>query len=201
MTPDTLPSENDPETSDVEKADVAVAAKAAGNRDRPLVRFAGTLSEIADQPQLAAVCGLTILAGLLRRDARLAGTGMRMLAAHGLAAFAKGWIKDRVNRTRPQVLVEEDRYEMRPGTSKDGRDRSFPSGHTAGAVAVAASLIRDYPLASVPAFGLAAAIAAIQVPRGNHYPGDLAAGLAIGLAAAGTVDLGFRLMAGAVRRR
>ncbi|WP_062207921.1 phosphatase PAP2 family protein [Aureimonas sp. AU12] len=201
MTQGTTSPQADPETSDLEKADVEAGAKAARNRNRPLVRLAGTLSEIADQPQLAVVCGLTILAGLLRRDSRLAATGVRMLAAHGLATFAKGWIKDRVNRTRPGVAVEENRYEMRPGTSEDGRDRSFPSGHTAGAVAAAASLIPHYPAASVPAFGLAAAIAAIQVPRGHHYPGDLAAGLAIGLVAAGTVDLGIRLASAIVARR
>lgn len=191
----------DPNTSDLEKADVEAGAKAARNRHRPIVRIAGTLSEIADQPQLAAVCGLTIAAGLLRRDPRLTATGLRMLAAHGLATLAKGWIKDRVNRTRPRVAVEEDRYEMRPGTSEDGRDRSFPSGHTAGAIAAAASLVPHYPAASVPAFGLAAAIAAIQVPRGNHYPGDLAAGLVIGLAAAGTVDLGIRVATALAARR
>ncbi|MFN2473021.1 MAG: phosphatase PAP2 family protein, partial [Sphingomicrobium sp.] len=60
---------------------------------------------------------------------------------------------------------------------------SFPSGHTAGAVAVARAIGRDYPGIRVPALALAAGIAAVQVPRGKHYVSDVLAGAFIGLAA------------------
>ena len=60
---------------------------------------------------------------------------------------------------------------------------SFPSGHTAGAVAVAAVIGRCYPAHRVAAYASAAAVAAIQVPRCQHYPGDLGAGALIGIAA------------------
>ena len=39
-------------------------------------------------------------------------------------------------------------------------------------------------MAAVPALGVAAMIAGIQVPRGKHYPGDVAAGSVLGLVSA-----------------
>ena len=170
---------------------MAVVQQVAKHREHPLVRLAGAFSEIADQPQMRAVCGATVLAGVFLSDGRLTRTGVRMLAAHTLATWAKNTVKNAVDRTRPSVLVEEGRYEMRRGDSKESSESSFPSGHTAGAVAVAHALAREYPKLAVPAYGAAAAVAAIQVPRCKHYPSDLAAGALVGLAAGYLVDLGF----------
>jgi undecaprenyl-diphosphatase len=180
------------------EADIDAATKAAKHRRHPLVQIAGTLSEIADQPQLAAVCGLTLAAGLARGDRRLARTGIRMLLAHALATAGKTWVKDSVVRTRPFVLLDEGRYEVRRGKGKGSEEASFPSGHTAGAVAVACAVVREYPVLGVPAFGAAAAIAAIQVPRAKHYPADLAAGLLVGLAAGAVANLGVSMALAAV---
>lgn len=181
----------DADRDPLEKADLAVVEEVARRRRHPLVRFAGMLSEIADQPQLAAVCCLTLAAGLLRGDRRLAETGLRMVSAHALATLAKSWIKNRVHRTRPHVALDEGRYEMRLGDGKNGNEKSFPSGHTAGAFAVARVAADRYPGIATPAYGLAAAISLVQVPRGKHYPTDLAAGLMIGLAAGSLVRVGF----------
>ncbi|WP_416356347.1 phosphatase PAP2 family protein [Aureimonas phyllosphaerae] len=119
-----------------------------------------------------------------------------MLAAHGLATLTKGAIKRRINRTRPRVAMEEGRYEMGLGESQDGDDQSFPSGHTASSVAVAGIAAMRHPGAALPACALAVAVSAIQVPRGKHYPGDLIAGLAIGLVASSAVLTVSKLLGG-----
>ena len=57
---------------------------------------------------------------------------------------------------------------------------SFPSGHTAAAVAFASGAGRVAPLASVPLHGLAAIVGYSRVHTGVHYPGDVVAGALIG---------------------
>jgi undecaprenyl-diphosphatase len=61
---------------------------------------------------------------------------------------------------------------------------SFPSGHTAGASLMAFLLASGYPLLAVPAFGLAALIGFSRIYNGVHYPSDVLAGAALGLACA-----------------
>lgn len=175
----------------VEKADIAVAREAGAARDHPAVAALGKFGELGDQPPMVALCAATIAAGLVRRDGRLASTGVRMLAAHALATGIKRVIKHSVDRTRPKLLVEEGRYETGPGRHKDGEYSSFPSGHTAGALAVARAYARDYPEAAWPAYAGAAMIAGIQVPRCHHFPSDIGAGAVVGWAAEAAVSWGY----------
>lgn len=156
---------------------------AAGLRHHPVVKVAGTLSEVADQPPMVAINLTTIAAGLIARDARLTRTGVRMLAAHGLATLAKTAIKHNVDRARPKLFASREAHRPKPGDRDEGPQNSFPSGHTAGAVAVARAVAREYPGAAVPVQAVAATIAAIQVPRGTHFPIDVVVGAVIGWAA------------------
>ena len=73
---------------------------------------------------------------------------------------------------------------------------SFPSGHSATSFACAALLAWLTPLPKVPLFALAALIASSRVYNGVHYPLDVVAGAALGLA----VATALRLLAGARRR-
>lgn len=175
----------------IEKADIAVAQEAGAARDHPAVEALGKFGDLGDQPPMVALCAATIAAGLVRRDGRLASAGVRMLAAHALATGIKRLIKRSVDRTRPHLLVEEGRYETGPGHHKDGEHSSFPSGHTAGALAVARAYARDYPESAWPAYAGAAVIAGIQVPRCHHFPSDIGAGALIGWAAEATVSWGY----------
>lgn len=188
-------TQHDPEPAadkaPVEKADVAAAEAAADHRHHPAVRLLAGLGEVADQGPLTTLCGGVIAAGAWRGDARLIRTGAKMMAAHVLANCVKRIIKSTVLRTRPSVLKEEGRYESRLGQGAGGHEHSFPSGHTAGAVAVARVVAVEHPALALPAYGTAAAIAAVQVPRGNHYPGDVIAGAVLGLAAAWAVGQAF----------
>lgn len=149
----------------------------------PLARAAGALGNVGDQPPLLALSGAVLAAGLIRRDRRLANAGGRMIAAHLLATAAKTIGKDNVDRTRPDELIEDGRHRMEKGGSRSAALRSFPSGHTAGAVAVAAAAARSYRDYRWPLYGAAALIGALQVPRRAHFPTDVAAGALIGLAA------------------
>lgn len=172
----------------VAKADRDATHDAASQRDTKPVRLASMLSEIADQPQMIALSATTIAAGLIggRRD--LVRGGARMLAAHLLATAAKTAIKHRFNRSRPSKALDDGHTRFERGDSDDHQLNSFPSGHTAGVVAVARAAAREIDGAAVPAALGAGAVAAIQPAAGNHYLSDVIVGGAIGWIAEAMVD-------------
>ena len=171
----------------LEEADIAVADKMISYRDTKIVKALGTASEMADQPPLLSLCVGTLALGAILRNPRMMRAGGRMIASHLVATGIKAVIKKSVDRTRPSLLHDEQRYELDEGERDEGDYNSFPSGHTAGAVAVAMALGREYPRLAWPARAGAAAIALIQIPRCAHYPTDIAAGAALGLLAEGVV--------------
>lgn len=177
-----------------ERADIAVAKKVAPARHAAPIRALGTLSELADQPPLMTICAVTMAAGLLLGDRRLMRVGARMLAGEVLATQLKSFVKHRIDRTRPMVLAEGGAYRAKRGDDHASAMTSFPSGHTAGAVAVARAIAREYPGGTHAAYTAAAAIGAIQIPRSKHYVSDVAAGAVVGLAAEQIVALGERLL-------
>lgn len=178
-----------------EKVDLKAAKAAARWREHPVVQTAGWVSEIADQPQLLSLCAGTLVTGLVRRDARLAATGTRMLASAIVAIATKDAAKRMIDRTRPGVVMDGGEYRMKKGEGTgDGELGSFPSGHTAGAVAVARALSRGYPAAGPAATVTAGLIAAVQVPRCAHYPTDIGVGAVIGWLAEAAVTAGERLI-------
>jgi membrane-associated phospholipid phosphatase len=170
------------------------------DRSRATVKVMGFLSDVGDQPQLRLISGGTILAGLVRRDAKMIGAGVRMLLAHELATATKGAIKHRVNRKRPRSASDKGDEKPRPGHDRDKEESSFPSGHSAGSTAVSSAFAAVYPEYRVPALAASGAVALAQIPRRAHYPTDVAVGLAIGAASARVVGLAWRLaQAGLVR--
>lgn len=175
----------------VDRVDLAVTSAMAPVRDHPVTKAAATFGELGDQPPLTVLSVGLLVTGLALRRPRLARAGGRMLASFLLATFAKNQIKHRVDRTRPFVVADKGRYERGPGVRRDKSFSSFPSGHTAGALAVAQALSREYPGLAMPARLTAAAIALVQIPRCAHYPSDVAAGAAIGIVAEALVDRAF----------
>ena len=172
-----------PVASAVEAADVVLGAHLASHKDRPLVRWLGSASEAGDQPPLLALCGAVLAYGWWAGDRRAGRAGAGMLGSLLLATAAKSGLKHLVSRTRPHVLLDQGRYEVARHGPDKGPWQSFPSGHTAGSVAVACAAARVYPEARWALYGAAATIALVQVPRGAHYPVDVAAGALIGVAA------------------
>jgi len=171
------------------KADAAVAKAARPHRRNRAVRLLDHVADLGDQPQLRMLCAAVIAAGLAGGDGRLARTGLRMLAAHSLATAAKDFVKRRIDRTRPRSAGKRGKdHRLAPGDSEAKEETSFPSGHSAGAAAVARAFARDYPEHAGPAYAAAGALALAQIPRCAHYPTDVGAGLAIGVAAEAAVD-------------
>lgn len=167
----------------VEEADLAVARAAAPLMDLPVTRALGHASEIADQPPMFALGAATALLGLAAGRPHVAEIGLRVLASVALATAMKTAVKRAVGRTRPYVLAREGRYETALMGPVEKDWNSFPSGHTADAVAAARALARALPEAAPVAYAAAAAVALIQIPRCAHYPSDVGAGAAVGWAA------------------
>lgn len=167
----------------VEKFDIRTAEVAAMKPKSSSVRALGKVSELADQPPLIAASVLTITAGMAFRSSRLTSTGVQMLASHLLATGIKTILKNRIDRTRPSVLLDDGEYHFRPGSSGRPQESSFPSGHTAGAAAVASAIEARYPVAGKVALCTAVAVGAVQIPRKRHYVSDVMAGGIVGLIA------------------
>jgi len=151
-----------------------------GHHKRKPVKLLGLLSDIGDQPQLRLLCGSVMVLGLVRRDPRMLAAGVRMLVSHEVATAAKSAVKDRVHRRRPRSADGKDEEQVREGGKPDKEESSFPSGHSAGSLAVASAYSAVFPEYKTPALLGAAAVALAQIPRCAHYPTDVAAGLAIG---------------------
>ncbi len=155
----------------------------------------GRFASLGDQPPLRTLCAAVIAAGVAGGNRRLARAGVRMLVAHTLATLAKDYVKLRVDRTRPRSKSERGKDHVpKPGTNTAKEETSFPSGHSAGAAAVARAFARDYPEYAAAAYAAGGALALAQIPRCAHYPTDVGAGLAIGLAAEAVVDIGIGLV-------
>lgn len=179
------------EPNPIERADIAAAEKLAPHRDEPVVKALGRFGKLGDQPPLFALGLATLGVGLVLQRRPVIEAGLRVLAAEGLATAVKSVVKKRVARTRPHKMLDEGEYRAEAGEPEGKGEQSFPSGHTAGAVAVAGVLSAFYPPATVPLYAAAATISLIQAPTAKHYPSDIAAGAAIGGVSALAVHLAF----------
>jgi undecaprenyl-diphosphatase len=170
------------------RADRRHAHRATTRDDGLALRLAGKASELADQPPLIALSIATLAGGLALRHGAVARAGARMLASHLLATGAKTVLKSVIDRTRPARAVRQG-YRLEKGDGAgDPSLNSFPSGHTAGAVAVAEAIAAELPGGALPARLAAAGVGLVQPHRGKHYLSDVAAGAVIGWVSARIVD-------------
>lgn len=167
----------------INTADRAATHKLAEARDHPVVAAAGAVSEAADQPPLIALGVGTLVLGMVLRRPLLLRSGARMLAAELIATGMKHAIKRTIDRTRPEQAMTTGKRRFARGDSAEHAQTSFPSGHTAGAVAVARAVAHEVPGAALPAYAAAGAVGAVQMPRGRHYVLDTLAGAVIGYVA------------------
>lgn len=159
-------------------------------KDSPPVRALDVVSKLGDQPELRVIAGAMLLGGLLSANKRLTRAALRTIIAHEAATAVKNLIKFNVDRTRPRSADSHHDRKVKKGTHAGKEKTSFPSGHSAGSIAAARAFSREYPEYGAAALAGAGLIAASQVPRCAHYPTDVAAGLAIGLAVEALVDRG-----------
>jgi undecaprenyl-diphosphatase len=152
-----------------------------------MARVSATPSAALDElmPRLSTaanhgVLWLCVAAGLLlTRDQRAARAAWRGLAGLAVASTASNVIgKGLTGRARPSGRIPAARR-----LSRGPRTTSFPSGHAASAAAFTTGVALELPGAVIPVAALAAAVGASRVVTGVHYPSDVAAGFATGIAA------------------
>ncbi|MCT9011659.1 phosphatase PAP2 family protein [Streptomyces rhizosphaerihabitans] len=164
-------------TADVRTADRQLTQRAASRIPPGVGRMLSAVEETAESSKLW--CGAAFVMGAFggRRGRRSAITGLTALAVAQLVSNGVG--KQLVDRPRPpKEWIDHDEVEDRPASS------SFPSGHTAAAVAFTAAIAPLWPLAATACAVPAALLAVERVQSGAHYPTDVAAGALIGLAGA-----------------
>ncbi|MBK5305434.1 MAG: phosphatase PAP2 family protein [Frankiaceae bacterium] len=159
----------------LDRADLALYRKAARSDTPFLDAVLPKLTSSGNHGILWFAISVLLAAGNRRRAA------VRGLASLGVAsAVANIPLKYAARRSRPELVPVPlpRRLLNQPSTS------SFPSGHSASAGAFAAGVAMEEPLIAVPIAVLAAGVAYGRVHTGVHYPGDVVAGVAIGIGSA-----------------
>ncbi|MFD4586359.1 phosphatase PAP2 family protein [Streptomyces sp. NPDC087659] len=158
-------------------------------------RLRRTLSAVEEAAEgsklwLAAAAAMAWRGGGRGRRASAAGTAALTMAQ----VLSNGVAKQISDRPRPpKEWIPHDEVHDRPDSS------SFPSGHTAAAVAFTASVAPSWPLAGALCAVPTVAVAVERVQSGAHYPTDVVAGAGIGLFSAWLVRRGPRLALRALR--
>ncbi|MFI8189676.1 phosphatase PAP2 family protein [Streptomyces sp. NPDC085946] len=140
-------------------------------------RVLSAVEEVAESSKLwcGAAAVMATAGGWRGRTAAAAGLTALTLAQ----LVSNGVAKQLVGRQRPpKDWFPHDEVDDRPDSS------SFPSGHTAAAVAFTAAVAATWPLAGAACAVPAVMVATERVQSGAHYPSDVAAGAVIGLAGA-----------------
>jgi undecaprenyl-diphosphatase len=143
------------------------------------------LSEAANYSKLSIAASVVLASAGGPNGRRAAGSGLVSVAA--TSAVVNLIVKPIGGRRRPDREAEA----VPAGRQvKMPRSRSFPSGHTAAAVAFASAAGRMVPAAGVPLHGLAALVGYSRIHTGVHYPSDVIGGALIGSVVADLVSAG-----------
>ena len=160
---------------EAERVDLAVYRAIAGTPTPRLDGAMRRLSEAANYSRLSIATAAVLAVAGGPRGRRAAALGLSCVAS--TATLVNVVVKPISRRRRPdraEADVPEARQVKLPGS------RSFPSGHTAAAVAFATGVSRVLPAAAVPLHSLAALVGYSRVHTGVHYPGDVVAGALMG---------------------
>ncbi|MDQ6650344.1 MAG: phosphatase PAP2 family protein [Actinomycetota bacterium] len=159
----------------LQELDLRLFTRATERRSGALDEVLPRLTSAADHSKLWFALALLMGLGRNRTARRAALRGVGSLAAASAVANLVG--KRVTRRTRPPLdLVPAARRARRVPLST-----SFPSGHSASAAAFATGVALESPVLGLPVAALAGAVAYSRIYTGVHYPGDVAAGLALGI--------------------
>jgi membrane-associated phospholipid phosphatase len=156
--------------------DRAVYGAIAATETPTLDRAMRTLARAADYSRLSMASAAALALGAGPSGRRAAVGGLAAVAA--TSAVVNLVVKPVAHRRRPDragASVPSQRHVPMPTS------RSFPSGHSAAAMAFAAGASRWVPAAGAPLYALAALVSYSRVHTGVHFPGDVVAGAVIGL--------------------
>ncbi len=167
------------------RLDRQLLAAAAHGRSKSTDRVLMAASESANRSMLwLGIAGVLFATGR-RRPRSAAASG---LAGIGIAAtLVNGPLKFAWRRDRPPIAFRGGGEPLLPLP----RTFSFPSGHSASALAFATGAAVALPATSPVLLPAAGAVAYSRVHTGVHYPSDVAVGAAIGI---GSGLLGARLV-------
>ena len=171
---------------EAQRIDRAVYAAVADTPTPRLDVAMRLLSRAANYSRLSLACSAVLAVAGGARGRRAAASGLAAVVA--TSASVNLVLKPLGRRRRPDPLLAEvprARQVRMPSST------SFPSGHTAAAVAFAAGVGRVLPEAGVLLHVLAAAVGYSRVHTGVHYPGDVVAGAVLG---ASVADLTARVL-------
>src|SRR3954452_15157872 len=159
---------------EVEALDVAVYAAVSATPTPTVDRYAAALSRAADHSKLwIGAAALLSLTGPRGRRAAVDGFASVALPSAGVTLGLKPqWRRRRPDRAAHRVPIARQ-VDM-------PRSTSFPSGHSASAVAFATGVAREMPVAAVPLRAVAALVAYSRVHTGVHYPIDVITGAVVG---------------------
>ena len=160
---------------EAEQIDRAVYAAVAGTSTPQLDGVMRRVSDAANYSRLSIAAGAVLAAAGGARGRRAAATGLASVAA--TSAAVNLLVKPLGARRRPDRDAQDVPL---PRQVPMPTSRSFPSGHTAAAIAFASGVGATMPLTSVPLQCLATLVAYSRVHTGVHYPGDVLAGALIG---------------------
>ena len=160
--------------------DLALYRRAASASTPVLDRVLPRLTHAADHGLLwVGLAGALAASGGDRRRAAVRGLVSLAVASATANVPAKLSARRRRPELHPVPVVRHLRRQ--PTTS------SFPSGHSASATAFATGVAMELPVLAVPLGVVAAGVAYGRVHTGVHYPGDVLAGIALGVGGALTV--------------
>lgn len=127
-----------------------------------------------------ALVALWFLVGWVRGRSIERHAAVRALLAAGLALGVNQLIAHIWERPRPFVSHPDVVHVL----AGHARDASFPSDHAAAGFAIATVLVLGHRKLGSAALAFAALMSFARVYVGEHWPGDVVAGAAIGVAAA-----------------
>ena len=143
------------------------------------------------QPEVYATVGLgTLAVGLVSGDRGIRRAGGRITAALLTSGVVTSAIKELVGRKRPNSAT--DPYEFKPVS----KDAAFPSGHTAMAFALAASVsdeINAWP-ATIGLYGAASLTGWSRINDNKHWLSDVFGAAAVGITSAKLMDGKWRVL-------
>jgi len=152
--------------------------------DEGALRFLRTRGHSAPAERAMSALALVTEWGLLWTGIGLAAAAIdQPRRARWLRVSAIGPLAVGVNHLA-KVAVRRERPRL-PGLPALGRvrtSRSFPSAHAASSTAAATAISRVVPTAGPPAYALATLVCLTRPYLGAHYPSDVLAGAALGLA-------------------
>ncbi len=141
--------------------------------------FAGGLTHVGESTWIFIAAAAAVVAGLLLRMPRLAGSGVLFAVATAFSGILVNLLKVLFGRARPKLLEEEGAFAFSPFSI--GYDwASFPSGHSTTALTLAGVMWVLWPRLRWGWLLAGVAVASTRWAIGAHYPADVLAGSVLG---------------------